>query len=176
MQDSDERIHLLVGIIECEGRTDSAFEAEMALRRHRAVVAGADSDTMIVEVARDVFGRYAGYDKRQYACLVCGSTDWSQPRNRRKGLGRVLEQSMLINSDGGDADVSEIINRRTKADYLGDGRCTSFEFYGRILVGRFFETHVSNHMAATLVRRHVFEQVQFTVERADACRTENFMS
>src|SRR5271165_518946 len=112
MQDSDKRVHLLVGIIECEGRTDSAFEAEMALRRHCAVVAGADSDTMIVEVARDIFGRYAGYDKRQHACLVCGSADRPQPWDCRKGLGRVLEQSMLIGSDGGNADVSEIINRR----------------------------------------------------------------
>ena len=64
MQDLDERVHLFVGIIECEGRTDSAFEAEMSLRRHRAMVAGADSDTVIVEVVRDVFGRYAGYYKR----------------------------------------------------------------------------------------------------------------
>jgi len=84
MQDLDKRVHFLISIIEREGRTDSAFETEMALRRHRAVVAGSDSDTVIVEVVRDVFGRNAGYDKRQYACLVCRSTDWSQPRNRRK--------------------------------------------------------------------------------------------
>ena len=76
MQDLDKRVRFLISIIEREGRTDSAFETEMALRRHRAVVAGSDSDTVIVEVVRDWYARHG---RRQ-------DLETTQPSERRLTL------------------------------------------------------------------------------------------
>ena len=63
MQNLHEGINFFVSIVECKGRTHRAFEAEMTLRGHRTVVAGAHRDSVMIQVARDVFVRYARNDK-----------------------------------------------------------------------------------------------------------------
>ncbi len=81
-----------------------------------------------------------------------------------------------MGGDGVDAEIGHVVERRAQADGAGDVRCAGLELVGQVVVGRFFEAHAADHVAAALVRVHLLQQLAFAVQHADARGTEDLVS
>jgi hypothetical protein len=76
---------------------------------------------------------------------------------------------MLVLCDVPHANAVQIVDRRSKTDGVRNIAGPRFKARRRWLIDRFFESHVRYHVAATLVRRHVIEEITLTVNYAYAC-------
>ena len=77
-QDAHQFIHFLMGIVEGQRRADAALQAKVPLRGQRAVMPGAHSDAMLVEVPRDVVIRHARDHEREHTGFILRRADGPQ--------------------------------------------------------------------------------------------------
>ena len=68
MPHANKFIHFVVRVVKGERRADGAFEAEVPLRRHRAMMPSAHGDAMLVEVTRDFFVPHARVNEVTTRC------------------------------------------------------------------------------------------------------------
>src|SRR5260221_12568906 len=84
-----ERVQFLAGVVHREGRARRPRNLEAIHHRLRAVMAGPDRDTFLIEDRADVVGVHAVHDERQDAGLLARSPDEPHAADRLQHAGRV---------------------------------------------------------------------------------------
>ena len=132
----DQRVDILVRVVERERRPHRRLEPEAAQDRLRAVVAGAHRDAFPVERLADVLGAAAVEHEGDDARAFARRADEAQPRNAREPATVALDQLVLVARDRLDADAVEIVDRGAEADGVGDIAGAGLEPRGAGLVER----------------------------------------
>src|SRR5580658_6382770 len=83
---------------------------------------------------------------------------------------------MFVGSDVFHPNLLDIIECGAQSDGVGDVSCSRFKSLGCRLIGGLLKRNVRDHVAATLPWRHILEDFGFSINYADACRSENLMS
>ena len=96
VQRGDQRVHVVLRVVEREGRPHGALEPEPAQDRLGAVVPGAHRDALPVEAAPDVLGPVPSRTKESTPALCVGRADQPQARERSQALRGVVEQLVLV--------------------------------------------------------------------------------
>jgi len=65
-------------------------------------------------------------------------------------------------------DAAQVVDGRTEADRAGDVGRAGLELVGQLGIGGLFEADGMDHVAATLIGRHGFQERAFAVQHADA--------
>ena len=82
---------------------------------------------------------------------------------------------MFIGCDIFHPDAREVINGRPQPIAAGDVGRSRFEFVRDVIVNGLLKSDGQNHVAATLVGRHGFQQLGLAIKRADARRPEELV-
>src|SRR6516165_8077440 len=83
---------------------------------------------------------------------------------------------MLVGADCFHPNRAEIVNSSSERNNSCNVRRASLKFVRQLVVSRPLETHRTNHVAPSLVRRHLIEKAGFTIKYSDAGRTVSLVS
>ena len=104
----------------------------------------------------------------QDAGLLARGADHAHAGDVLQRARAVLQQRLLVGVDARESDALDIFDRRGQRDCAGDVGRAGLEALRRRREGGVVEGDGADHVAATLPRRHVAQQLGATVERADA--------
>ncbi len=91
-------------------------------------------------------------------------------------LVRVLGDLPLVRAYGLHAEPGEIVDRGPQADDLAYGLRAGLELPRQVVVGRAFDAHGLDHVAARLERVHGLQQLAAAVKNARAGRAEHLVA
>src|ERR1700728_672972 len=174
-QSCHQRIDLFAGVVKSERCADGALEAEAAMNRLCAMMAGANGDAFPIERGADVFrAKPIEHEGKEASLFFCRADD-AQAGNSQERLGGVEQQIVFVPRDAGQAEALDVVDGCAQADGVGDAARAGFETGGRHVVHGFLESDVNDHAAAALPRLRVFENVELTVNGANPGGSENFV-
>src|SRR5665213_586648 len=177
---SYERVDVVLIVIEVKRGARGRSHAEGAHQGLRAVMAGADTDALLVEDLRDVMGVHVTECERDHARAIRSSRRWSKDRELFEGVGQgcdgVRGERALVLGDRFEANRFQVVHRRTEPYRFGDRGGACLELPGDLVGGEAVEPDVRDHLAAAEERWHRLEQRSSCVEHADAGWSEHLVA
>mmetsp|Transcript_9977 Transcript_9977/g.21175 ORF Transcript_9977/g.21175 Transcript_9977/m.21175 type:complete len:443 (+) Transcript_9977:317-1645(+) len=168
----DESVDLFHRVVHVQRRPRGPRRAQLAVQRLSAVVSRADGDAVLIEEGGQVGGVDALVVERTERGAVAagggvGPVD-ADARHFAQPAVEVRAKLLLVALDLFHAEGREVVDRRAQPHRLCDRRRACLEAAGRRRVGGAFEEDVRDHLAAALPRRHLLQQLEAAVEKADA--------
>ena len=111
------------------------------------------------------------HHEREHARLLGRRPDERQARHPRQRRRPVRQQLTFVGRDAIHPDPGDVIHRRRQPYRARDVRGPRFEFVRQGVVRGLLERHRADHVAATLIRRHLLEQTLLAVQHANPGRS-----
>ena len=168
----EEGIDVGLGVVEGEGGTDGAGDAEAIHERLGTVVTRADGDAEVVEERAHVAGVSAlevEGDERG------GRTIDGKARQRAEAIEGTMHKSGLVSANGVHTQSSDIVEGTSRGDGADVVGRTRLELIGQLIEGGASEADTGYHLATALIGRHLLQPALLTVEHAHARRTIDLM-
>ena len=115
-------------------------------------------------------------NERQHANLLACSSDQAQAMDRAEQFRPVIQQVSFVTGRTIDSNLRDVIQGRTESNSSSNMRSTRFELVGQFVINGLLECNGTDHVAASLVRRHAFEQIFTAVQNPNARRPEHLMA
>jgi len=171
-----QRIQLGFGVVQRQRRSCGRGHAESIHHGLSTVVAGPDGDSIAIEHRTDIMRMDTLEHKREHAHLLARSSDQSQAWNRTEQLCAITKQFLFVRCGAIDAYSRDVLQRGAEPNDSGDMRRTCLELVRQFVVDRLLESDGADHVAASLVRRHLLQQLLTSVQNTDARRAEYLMA
>ena len=128
----DEHIHFVARVVEIKAGAGRRVDAEFLVQRHRAMVAGADGDAVLVEKRGEIVRVNVAEGERHQAAAF-----FHVERAVEDDLDEVLEavdgvlgDLLFVLADFVQADALQVIDRDAEADGFGDVGSAGLKFVG----------------------------------------------
>src|SRR5262249_49666078 len=95
-QGGDERVDVVIGVVERQGRPNRRLQAEAPQDGLGTMMSRAYGDAFLVEQPADLFSLLSQKHEREHAGLLRRSADERQPRHRQQPFGRVGVKLVLV--------------------------------------------------------------------------------
>ena len=129
----------------------------MSHYRHCTMVAGTHCHTGSVENGADIMRVDTCYGERQNTGLFPSGTDQAQTSNCLGLFGGIGEQCIFVSGNRRQAQFADVVDRRAEADAASDMRGARLKLVGQIVISSLGKSNFTNHVTATLIRRHGVE-------------------
>ena len=167
MKGIDQRVDLFERVVESEGSASGRGNAVAIHQRLGAVVSGPDGDAFLIDDRADVMGMDSFEDERDKGRLLRRRSNQSKSIEFDQPPGGMIQKFSLVGGDSVQADLFDIVDGVAQAHGPGDVGRSFFDLIGERIVFSLLESHVANHLASALVRRHRIEEFLATVKNAD---------